>query len=82
MLKQEIQGSFVTKIGYLLCKSAFKTFKQKTDPSEYGGAPLLGIGGAGIVCHGSSDPVAISIAIRQAGVYAEICFEEKLAKLL
>jgi len=43
---------------------------------------LLGISGVGIVCHGSSDPVAISIAIRQAGEYANIRFEEKLATLL
>ncbi len=82
MLKQEIQGRFFAKIGYLLSKPAFAAFKKRTDPSEYGGAPLLGIAGAGIVCHGSSDAVAISTAIRQAGGYAKICFEDKLAQLL
>ena len=82
MLKQEIQGRFLAKVGYLLSKPAFAAFKKRTDPSEFGGAPLLGIGGAGIVCHGSSDAVAISTAVKQAGSYSKICFEDKLAKLL
>ncbi len=82
MLKQEISTRFWAKLGYLFSKPAFKAFKKRTDPSEYGGAPLLGISGAGIVCHGSSDSVAISIAIKQAGEYAKIHFEDKLVNLL
>lgn len=82
MLKREIESRFLAKIGYLLSRPAFEAFKQKINPAEYGGAPLLGIAGTGIICHGSSDPVAISIAIRQAGEYAGIRLEEKLAALL
>ena len=82
MLKREIENRFLAKIGYLLSRPAFEAFKQKINPAEYGGAPLLGIAGTGIICHGSSDPVAISIAIRQAGEYAGIRLEEKLAALL
>ncbi len=82
MLKQEIDGRFWAKLGYLFSKPAFSAFKKRINPAEYGGAPLLGIAGAGIVCHGSSDPVAISNAIRQAGVYSKIRFEEKLANLI
>ncbi|MCK4502342.1 MAG: phosphate acyltransferase PlsX [Desulfuromonadales bacterium] len=82
MLKQEIEGRFWAKLGYLFSKPAFAAFKKRTNPAEYGGAPLLGIAGAGIVCHGSSDAVAISIAIRQAGEYAKIRFEDKLVNLL
>jgi glycerol-3-phosphate acyltransferase PlsX len=36
------------------------------DYSEYGGAPLLGIRGVAIICHGSSPPNAIKNAIRVA----------------
>jgi glycerol-3-phosphate acyltransferase PlsX len=36
------------------------------DYSEYGGAPLLGIRGVSIICHGSSTPRAIKNAIRVA----------------
>jgi glycerol-3-phosphate acyltransferase PlsX len=82
MLKQEIGNRFWAKVGYFFSRPAFAAFKKRTNPAEYGGAPLLGIAGPGIVCHGSSDPMAISIAIRQAGEYAKIRFEEKLTSLL
>ena len=33
------------------------------DYSEYGGAPLLGVGGVAIICHGESSPKAIRNAV-------------------
>ena len=36
------------------------------DYTEYGGAPLLGVNGVTIVCHGGSPPIAIRNAIRVA----------------
>ncbi len=36
------------------------------DYSEYGGAPLLGVGGVSIICHGQSPPKAIRNALRVA----------------
>ena len=82
MLKQEIESRFLAKLGYLLSQPAFKAFKKRVDPSEYGGAPLLGLDGTGVICHGSSSPVAISVAIRQAEEFARIRIEEKLAQFL
>lgn len=82
MLKQEIQGRFLAKLGYLLSLPAFRAFKKRVDPSEYGGAPLLGLDGTGVICHGSSSPVAISVAIRQAEEFSRIKIEEKLAQFL
>ncbi|MDT8421128.1 MAG: phosphate acyltransferase PlsX [Desulfuromonadales bacterium] len=82
MLKQEIEGRFLAKLGYLLAQPAFKAFKKRVDPAEYGGAPLLGLDGTGVICHGSSSPVAISVAIRQAEEFARIRIEEKLAQFL
>lgn len=38
--------------------------KQKHDWREYGAAPLLGVGGVSLICHGSSDALAIRNAIR------------------
>lgn len=81
MLKREIESRFWAKLGYVLSRSAFKAFKKKINPAEYGGAPLLGIAGTGIICHGSSDPVAVSIAIRQASEFAKIKIEERLIGL-
>lgn len=82
MLKREIESRFMARMGYCLSRPAFDAFRKKINPAEYGGAPLLGIAGTGLVCHGRSDPIAISIAIRQARDYAKIRFEEKLAALL
>ncbi len=44
----------------------FKRLMASTDYSEYGGAPLLGVNGNCIVCHGKSSPKAIANAIRAA----------------
>lgn len=41
------------------------------DYAEYGGAPLLGVDGACIICHGSSDHVAIRNAVRVASEYLD-----------
>lgn len=63
MLKREIGSRFLAKIGYLLAKPAFAAFKKRIDYAEYGGAPLLGIQGTGMICHGGSDSRAIMNAI-------------------
>ncbi len=78
MLRTEIEGRLLSKIGALLSRSSFRAFKKKVDPSEYGGAPLLGLAGTGVVCHGKASPLAIAIAIRQAQEFAGIRIEEKL----
>lgn len=70
MLRQEIGGRFLAKVGYLLARPAFSAFRKKVDYAEYGGAPLLGIEGTGMICHGGSNPRAITNAIRMAREYA------------
>ena len=66
MLRDEIMKSTLAKIGYLLARPAFKLFKKRVDYAEYGGAPLLGINGIGVVSHGKSSFHAIKNAIVQA----------------
>jgi len=63
MLKAEILKSWRAKLGYLLMKKAFVRFRRRVDYAEYGGAPLLGINGTGIICHGTSDATAIQNAV-------------------
>ncbi|WP_460596542.1 phosphate acyltransferase PlsX [Geomonas sp. Red276] len=70
MLKAEIKSSLLSQVGYLLCRKAFNNFKKTVDYAEYGGAPLLGINGVGMICHGGSNPKAIKNAIRFAHDYA------------
>ena len=63
MLKDEIVKSSMAKLGYLLARPAFQKFKKRVDYAEYGGAPLLGIKGTGIICHGKSNAHAIKNAL-------------------
>lgn len=66
MIKREILKSWRAKLGYLLMRQAFAGFKKQVDYAEYGGAPLLGIDGTGIICHGASNAIAIRNAIEVA----------------
>ncbi len=66
MLRDEISQSLKAKIGYALAEGAFKNFKKRVDYAEYGGAPLLGLNGTGIICHGRSNAKAIRNAVRVA----------------
>jgi phosphate acyltransferase len=50
----------------LLLQPAFKDLKKNLDYAEYGGAPLLGINGVSIICHGGSSPKAIKNAVGMA----------------
>lgn len=66
MLRDEIIKSLPAKLGYLMARKAFKSFKKRVDYAEYGGAPLLGMNGVGIICHGTSNSQAIKNAILEA----------------
>ena len=65
IIKNEIMGDFQSKIGGLLAKPAFKRVKKMMDYTEVGGAPLLGVQGAVVKAHGSSNAHAFSCAIGQ-----------------
>ncbi len=72
MLKQELKGgSFIEKIGALLIKPAIGRFKKRMDYEEFGGAPLLGVNGAMVKAHGSSNAPAFRSAIRQARIMVQ-----------
>lgn len=66
-LKKELTSNTFRKVGALILKPAFKDFKKQMDYSEHGGAPLLGVKGACIKSHGSSDAKAIKNAIIKQG---------------
>lgn len=66
LLRELLSASFASRLGYLLSRRAFAAFKKRLDYSEYGGAPLLGVRGIVIICHGRSSAKAIKNAIRVA----------------
>jgi phosphate acyltransferase len=66
LLKDALQSTLSSQVGYVLSRKAYKTFRKKIDYSEYGGAPLLGVKGVTVIGHGSSNAHAIKNAIRVA----------------
>src|SRR5215468_3268027 len=71
LLKQSLQATITSQVGFLLSRRAFADFKKRLDYSEYGGAPLLGIKGVCIISHGSSNGNAMKNAIRVAAEFAD-----------
>jgi len=71
MLGQELHRTLSAKVGAIFAQNAFRAFKRRLDYSEYGGAPLLGIKGISIVCHGRSNANAIKNAIRVASEFCK-----------
>lgn len=69
-LKGVFGKSIKTKLSYLAVKEGLRDIKHNCDPSEYGGAPILGISKPVIKAHGGSDARAIMNAIRQAERFA------------
>lgn len=78
MLKDEVKSSLRCTVGAGLMKPALHGLKRKMDYAEYGGAPLLGVNGVSIVCHGSSKAKAIYKAIDIAYHCCESKFVEKI----
>ncbi len=71
MLKGALNKTLLGRMGAMLAERNFKDFKKSLEYEEYGGAPLLGINGVGIVCHGGSSARAIKNAIALAASYVE-----------
>lgn len=82
ILRRELTASPLAKLGYLLARPAFSAFKKRVDYAEYGGAPLLGIDGTGMICHGGSNAKAVMNAIRMAHESALLKVNEKLVDQL
>ena len=78
LLGDELQGTFSSQMGYLLSRRAFRRFRRRVDYSEYGGAPLLGVGGIAIVGHGRSSPKAVRNAIAAAYRFVSNDFMHRL----
>lgn len=66
LIRDEVNASWLHKLGALLMKGAFKRIRKKLDTGEVGGAPLLGVNGVVIIGHGGSDANAVKNAINQA----------------
>jgi len=78
LLKEELSRNWSTKVGALLTQQSFRALKRKLDYSEYGGAPLLGVRGVSIICHGRSNSNAIKNAVRVAHEFCALRVNERI----
>ena len=81
-LKDSLSSTITRQIGSVLARNGFNEFRKGFDYSEYGGAPLLGVKGVCIICHGRSNANAIKNAIRVAADYARGHINERIEEEL
>jgi glycerol-3-phosphate acyltransferase PlsX len=82
MLKDELGAGMMSRFGALLAMGGFRRFKKRVDYAEFGGAPLLGINGVGIISHGGSTPKAIKNAVRTAAEMVGAELPVRMSELL
>ena len=78
LLGEELSRTFSGMMGSLLSRRAFRRFSRRLDYSEYGGAPLLGVGAVCLVCHGRSSAKAIRNAVAMAHRFATAGFIQRI----
>lgn len=82
MIKRAFTSGVLPALGGLLAKGALKRFAGTIDYAEYGGAPLLGLQGLAIVCHGRSSAKAMTNAIRMCGAFVRKGTNARLAETI
>ncbi|MGB8656689.1 MAG: phosphate acyltransferase PlsX [Candidatus Zixiibacteriota bacterium] len=66
LVRKRVRESVLFRLGAFLVKVSIKDLRKVLDYTEYGGAPLLGVDGVCIICHGDSPPKAIKNALKLA----------------
>jgi glycerol-3-phosphate acyltransferase PlsX len=83
MVRAEVmRGGLLAKLGAALMTSALRRLKRRTDYAEYGGAPLLGVDGVALICHGGSNAKAIKNAVLVAQRFAQIGLGKELTSAI
>ncbi len=69
LLREELAKGFQTRLGGLLVHERMRSVARRLDYATYGGAPLFGVRGPVIKCHGSSRSLAVRNGVRVAHDY-------------
>ncbi len=77
-LRDAMNHSLMSKIGYLFARRAFDALRKKMDPRSVNGGVFLGLDGVVIKSHGSADPVGYAGAIE---IGYDMVRHELLAKI-
>ena len=79
-LKDLFHASAVATVAGAMTLKHTKRLKKRLDPSEYGGAPFLGLAKPVVKAHGSSDAYSFRSAIKQVLLYCKNGTIEKIAE--
>jgi len=79
LLKDAFKHSMLTKLAAAVMMPRLREMKGMMDYKEHGGAPLLGLNGLVVKCHGSSDAIAVKNAVRQARIAIQGNLTESIA---
>lgn len=82
IIGEKITATPLRKLGALAIKPGLKEVAHMLDYAEYGGAPLLGVNGISVICHGSSKQKAIFNAVRVARECVKSQFIERIREEL
>jgi glycerol-3-phosphate acyltransferase PlsX len=80
LLNEELSRTLTGRVGSLLTRRAVTHFRRRLDYSEYGGAPLLGVGGTVVVGHGRSSAAAVRNAVGLAYRFATSEFVQRVER--
>lgn len=81
-IKGSMMSNLRSKIGALLVKPALKNTLKSFDSSQYGGAPLLGLKGLIVKCHGNSKETEFKNAIIQCILFKEQRISQRIGENL
>ena len=63
LLRNEMQRSWLSKLGYLFARSAFQALRDKMDPNKSNGGVFLGLNGLVVKSHGGTSAEGFAYAI-------------------
>ena len=78
-LREALTSTLMAKAGAVLARDALTRMKERTNPSAYNGAPLLGLNGIVVKSHGSADAHAYACALDSARREVDAGLIERIA---
>lgn len=78
LIREEVSEHPLARLGAVLMRPVFTGLKRTLDYAEYGGAPLVGVNGVVLICHGGSSPRAIKNAIAAAKRHVESGINDRI----
>jgi glycerol-3-phosphate acyltransferase PlsX len=81
-LRSAISRSWMSKLGYLLARSAFQALREKMDPRNSNGGVFLGLKGIVIKSHGGADPEGFAAAVDIGYDMVRYDLQEKIVQSL